>query len=116
LRKFLYDGRVHVSETLDSLGFNATQSHVKTEFKAPQGAALGSEGSAGSTAALVLPSGAQEALPLDSDCVLIESKSTPVKARDLDLLILEAATTSPSYDLLRKRKKSYELNRHFQDS
>jgi hypothetical protein len=29
---------------------------------------------------------------------------------------LDAATASPSHDLLRKRKKSYELNRHFQDS
>jgi hypothetical protein len=100
LRKFLYDGRVPVSETLDSLSFNAAQSHVKTEFEAPQGAALGSEASAGSTAAPVLPSGAQEALPSNSDCVLIESKSTPVKAREPDLLILDAATAS----------------RHFQDS
>jgi hypothetical protein len=58
LRKFLYDGRVPILETLDSLGFNAVQSHVKIEFEAPQGAALGSEASAGSTAAPVLPSGA----------------------------------------------------------
>jgi hypothetical protein len=35
LRKFLYDGRVPVLETLDSLGFNGAQSHVKTEFEAP---------------------------------------------------------------------------------
>jgi hypothetical protein len=39
-----------------------------------------------------------------------------VKAREPDLVILDAAIASSSHDLLRKRKKSYELNRHFQDS
>jgi hypothetical protein len=116
LRKFLYDVRVPVSETSNSLGFNAAQSHVKTELEAPQGAALGSEGSAGSTTAPVLPSGAQEALPSQSDCVLIENKLTHMKARKPDLLILDAATASLSHDLLRKRKESYEVSRHFQDS
>jgi hypothetical protein len=85
LRKFLYHGCVPISETSDSLGFNAAQSHVKIEFEVPQGAALGSKGSAGSTAVPILPSGVQEALPSDSDCVLIESKLTPVKAREPDL-------------------------------
>jgi hypothetical protein len=39
-----------------------------------------------------------------------------MKACEHDLMILDAATASSSHDLLRKRKKSYELNRHFQDS
>jgi hypothetical protein len=47
---------------------------------------------------------------------LIKSKSTPAKAREPDLLILDAATASPSHDLAKKRKKNYELNGHFQDS
>ena len=58
LHKFLYNGRVSVSETSDSLGFNVAQSHVKTKFETPQGVALGSEGSAGSIVAHVLPLGA----------------------------------------------------------
>jgi hypothetical protein len=35
LCKFLYDGCVPISETSYNLGFNAIQSHVKTEFEAP---------------------------------------------------------------------------------
>jgi hypothetical protein len=111
----IYDGRIPALETSDSLGFHVVQSVVKTEFEAPEGAILGSEGSAGSTTALVLSLGAQEALPSDSDCVLIESKSTPMTAHEPDLLILDIATASPSHNLLRRKKKNYELNGHFQD-
>jgi hypothetical protein len=52
---------------------------------------------------------------LKSGCLLIESKSTPTKARKPDLVVLNAATASPSHDLARKRKKNYKLNCHFQD-
>jgi hypothetical protein len=101
LRKFLYDGHLSNLESSDSdsLGFTGAQSAVKTKIESPYSDALRSQGSAGSRPPLLVAEKAQPALSLESDCLLIESKSTLAKARELDLVILDVATTSPSHDL-----------------
>jgi hypothetical protein len=54
-----------------------------------------------------------------SDCVLLNAISTPVTQSPLpepNIQVLDPVFASPSHELARKRKKSYELNMHFQDS
>jgi hypothetical protein len=51
--------------------------------------------------------------------MLLSVISTPMKQSPLpepDIQVLDPVFASPSHELARKRKKSYELNRHFQDS
>jgi hypothetical protein len=45
--------------------------------------------------------------------VLLNTLSTP--APEPDVAVLDPATASPSHDLVRKRRREYDLNRHFQD-
>jgi hypothetical protein len=69
---------------------------------------------------LLAPAGSSVAsASQSSECVLMNAISTPVKASVLvepDLQVLDPVLASPSHELARKRKKGYELNRHFQDS
>jgi hypothetical protein len=115
LRKFLYGGRVPSVQGSDGLLFSGEQSDVKTEegwydFAVVASGASGLEASnepmaSNSTA----PSGAS------SDCVIIETLSTPAKTKAPDLIVLDPAIANAVHEASRKRK-TYELNRHFQDS
>jgi hypothetical protein len=115
LRKFLYGGRVPSMQGSDGLLFSGEQSDVKTEegwydFAAVAGGASGSEASNEPTASnSAAPSGAS------SDCVVIETLSTPAKTKAPDLIVLDPAIANTVHEASRKRK-TYELNRHFQDS
>jgi hypothetical protein len=40
----------------------------------------------------------------------------PKPCPEPDVLVLDPVLASPSHELAKKRKKGYELNRHFQDS
>jgi hypothetical protein len=114
LRKFLYGGRVPSVQGSDGLLFSGEQSDVKTEegwydFAAVAGGASGSEASNEPTASnSAAPSGAL------SDCVVIETLSTPAKTKAPDLIMLDPAIANAVHEASRKRK-AYELNRHFQD-
>jgi hypothetical protein len=53
----------------------------------------------------------------DLDCVLISALSVdPQPCPEPDVVVLDPIVASPSHELAKKRKKGYELNRHFQDS
>jgi hypothetical protein len=45
--------------------------------------------------------------------VLLNAISTPVMQPEPDLEVLDPVFVSPLHELVRKRKKSYELNCHF---
>jgi hypothetical protein len=53
------------------------------------------------------------ALASGNDCVLLNSLSTP--APEPHIVVLDLAIASPLYDLARKRRREYDLNRHFYD-
>jgi hypothetical protein len=101
-------------QSSDGLLFSGEQSDVKTEegwydFAAVAGGASGSEASNEPTASnSAAPSGAL------SDCVVIETLSTPAKTKAPDLIMLDPAIANAVHEASRKRK-AYELNRHFQD-
>jgi hypothetical protein len=53
----------------------------------------------------------------DSDYMLISALSVdPQPCPEPDIVVLDPIVASPSHELAKKRKKGYELNRHFQDS
>jgi hypothetical protein len=53
----------------------------------------------------------------NSNCVLIEALNVdPKPCLEPEIVVLDPAKASPSHELAKKRKESYELNRHFQDS
>jgi hypothetical protein len=52
----------------------------------------------------------------DSDCVLIDTKSTTVKVSLPHLELLDPLVASQLHVAARKRRRLYEGNRHFQDS
>jgi hypothetical protein len=115
LCKFLYGGRVPSVQGSDGLLSSGEQSDVKTEegwydFAVVVGGASGSEASNEPTASnSAAPSGAS------SDCVVIETLSTPAKTKAPNLIVLDPAIANIVHKASRKRK-TYELNRHFQDS
>jgi hypothetical protein len=116
LRKFLYDGRIPFVDGSNSLAFTATDSDVKMEqgwYDFAEQAYAGS-GSEDSNAPPGLDSAAAPS-GTSSDCIVIEKLSTPTKAKAPDLVILDPAIASPAYVASRKRK-TYKLNRHFQES
>jgi hypothetical protein len=115
MRKFLYEGRISSMQESDSLRFPVDDYDVKTEdgwydFAAETVPSSGSEGSN-------KPPPLDSAAPTGSasDCVVIEPLSTPAKPKVPDVQILDPAIASPVHIESRKRKM-YELNRHFQDS
>jgi hypothetical protein len=111
MRKFLFEGLWN-DDSSDELAFDFV-GHVGS----------GREKSA--TAELVgptLPTSATSCTPgisSASDCVLLSAISIPVTQSPLpepDIQVLDPVFTSPSCELARKRKKSYKLNKHLQDS
>jgi hypothetical protein len=101
LRKFLVESCIPQMSVVHESGF------VGAEAAVVGGDGLGSEsfGSAG------------QATSHDSDCVLVSALNVdPKPCPEPDVLILDPVLASPSHELARKRKKGYELNRHFQDS
>ena len=49
-----------------------------------------------------------------SDCMLLNTLSTPTL--DPDIAMLDPATASPSHDIAKKKRRTYNLNWHFQDN
>jgi hypothetical protein len=104
MRKFLFAGfrNVDFSNELDfdSVGFRSGR-EISPDVE-PVAAAL--------------PASARSVVPTTSsasDCVLLNMISTPVTQPKPDLEVLDPVFASPSHELTRKRKKSYEFNRHF---
>jgi hypothetical protein len=107
MRKFLFQG-FRNTDFSDELGFDLVGFRSGREIS-PDAEPM----------AAVLPASTGSAAPAASsasDCVLLNAISTPVTQPEPDLEVLDSVFASPSHELARKRKKSYELNRHFQDS
>ena len=51
----------------------------------------------------------------NSDCILLDASNTPAKGPLSNLEVLDLVLASPCHENMRKRR-SYEVNRHFQDS
>jgi hypothetical protein len=108
MRKFLFEGfwNADFSNQLgfDSLGFRS--GHENSPNAEP--------------VATTLPASTGSAAPgasFASDCVLLNAISTPVTQQEPDLEVLDPIFASPlQHELTRKKKKSSEFNRHFQDS
>ena len=74
---------------------------------------MGSTASPSDDAVPVAPAPTQSS---NSDCVLLDVGSTPPAKGPLpDLEVLDPVLASPCHEKIRKRR-SYEANRHFQDS
>jgi hypothetical protein len=115
LCKFLYDGRISFIDGYDSLEFTANDSNVKTEqgwYDFAKQVVAGSR-LEGSNAPLPSDSAAAPS-GTSSDCIVIEKLSTPAKAKAPDVVIPDSAIASPAHLASRKRK-TYELNWHFQE-
>jgi hypothetical protein len=104
MRKFLFQG-FRNADFSDELGFDLVGFRSRREIS-PDAEPV----------AAALPAYAAPAASSASDCVLLNTISTPVTQSEPDLEVLDSVFASPSHELARKRKKSYELNRHFQDS
>lgn len=114
LRKFLYAGCVPPMQDSNGLEF-PNQSDVKTEDEWYEFAAVAG-GVSASQASNVPASSISPATSGGSlDCVVLETLSMPAKAKVLDVTVLDPAIASPAHEEAWKRK-SYELNQHFQDS
>jgi hypothetical protein len=96
----------------DSLNFTTDQSNVKTEEEWYDftTVAVGASRSEASN----VPAASNSPAPsgTSSDCVVLETLSTPAKAKVPDVIVLDPAIANPAHKESRKRK-SYELNRHF---
>jgi hypothetical protein len=115
MRKFLFEGlwNADCSDQLefDSVGYQL--GHENSADAEPVAPAL-----LDSTVP-VLPTCAGSSAPAASsafNCVLLNAISTPVRQPEPDIQVLDPVLASPLHELARKRKKNYELNRHFQDS
>jgi hypothetical protein len=111
MRKFLFEGFWN-DDASDELAFNSVRHVGSSREKSTAAEPIG--GWLPISAATCAP-GASSA----SDWVLLSAISTPVTQSLLpepDIQVLDLVFVSPSHEFARKRKKSYELNRHFQDS
>jgi hypothetical protein len=111
MRKFLFEGFQN-NDTSDELAFDFV-GHVGSDRE--KSAAADFVG----PALLISTATCAPDASSTSDCMLLNAISTPVTPSPLpepDIQVLDPSFASPSHELARKRKKSYELNRHFQDS
>ena len=100
LEKFMYDGqRVECDDEREVAPVSV-------------GSVVGSTASPSDDAIPTAPAPTQSS---NFDCVLLDAGSTPAKGPLLDLQVLDRILASPCHEKIRKRR-SYEANRHFQDS
>jgi hypothetical protein len=98
LHKFLYGGRMPSVQALDSLKFTTDQSNVKTEEEWYDFAtvAIGASGLEASnvpaTSNSPTPSGSS------SDCVVLETLSTPAKAKAPDFIMFDPTIVNPAHE------------------
>jgi hypothetical protein len=101
LRKFLVESRIPQMSVVPESGFVGVEA-----------ADVGSDGFGSESFGSI-----GQATSHESDCVLISALNVdPKPCPEPDVLVLDLVLASPSHELARKRKKGYELNRHFQDS
>ena len=101
LEKFLYDGRrVQCDDDREIAPVSV-------------GSVVGSTASPSDDAVPAAPAPTQSS---NSDCVLLDAGNTPAKGPLPDLEVLDPVLASLCHEKIRKRRRSYEANRHFQDS
>ena len=95
MRKFLYDGRL-TSSTIDSDLALALHQHVKIEAHG-------------------VDAGIRESSVTDiSKCILMEARSTPIKPKLHDCIVVGSVTATEVAES-KKRRKNYDQNSYFQD-